>query len=414
MEELRQPSLNGRGGSIAAVNIQATDFGLKNHMIQQVQQSCQYHGLPGDDATKQIDKFFTISIHRWEEMVIEFLSKYFPPSNVTKLRNDISNFRHLLDEYLFEAWERYKFLIDRFPNHSMWPKECYDLIESMTAHHNDWDTSAQRGGGTRPGDDHGPALAQTPKYAKMLKDLITIKEKLLELANTPLNENCSAVLQKKLLEKLRDPGKFLILCDFSELEECLALADLGASINLMPLSVWKNLMLPKLKPTRMTLELVNRPVAYPVGIAEDVFVQVGNFTFHGDFVVVDYDVDPHVPLTILEDDLPTLSSDPVVASLSPSLTPFGDSGFVVEDIDAFLALDDSITLEIDNGIYDSEGDIIFLAKLLIDDPVPILRNEESDESETETIMEEVQIYSSQSTAQILPSYRKLTFNLTMP
>ncbi|GKF60339.1 hypothetical protein Tco_0177125, partial [Tanacetum coccineum] len=79
------------------------------------------------------------------------------------------------------------------------------------------------------------ALALMPKYAKILKDLLTNKEKLLEMANTPLNENCSAVILKKLPEKLGDPGKFLILCDFSELEKCMALADLGASINLMPL-----------------------------------------------------------------------------------------------------------------------------------------------------------------------------------
>nr|GEU54462.1 reverse transcriptase domain-containing protein [Tanacetum cinerariifolium] len=84
------------------------------------------------------------------------------------------------------------------------------------------------------------ALVLMPKYQKMLKALLPNKEKLQELANTPLNENCSAVILKKLPEKLRDPGKFLILCGFSELK-CKALVDLGASINLMPLSVWKNL-----------------------------------------------------------------------------------------------------------------------------------------------------------------------------
>ncbi|GKF29129.1 reverse transcriptase domain-containing protein, partial [Tanacetum coccineum] len=118
------------------------------------------------------------------------------------------------------------------------------------------------------------------------------------MANTPLNDNCSAVLLRKLPEKLGDPGKFLIPCDFSELEECMALADLGASINLMPLSVWKMLMLPELVPPCMTLELANRSVAYPAGIAEGIFVQVGKFTFPADFVVVDYDVDPRVPLTL--------------------------------------------------------------------------------------------------------------------
>ncbi|GKC41619.1 reverse transcriptase domain-containing protein [Tanacetum coccineum] len=141
-------------------------------------------------------------------------------------------------------------------------------------------------------------LALMPKYANMLKDLLTNKEKLLELANTPLNENCSTVLLKNLPEKLGDPGKFLIPYDLSELEECMTLADLGASINLMPLTVWKKLMFPEILPTCMTLELVNQSVAYPSGIAVDVFVQVGKFTFPADFVVVDYYVDPRVPLIL--------------------------------------------------------------------------------------------------------------------
>ncbi|GJU24241.1 reverse transcriptase domain-containing protein [Tanacetum coccineum] len=118
------------------------------------------------------------------------------------------------------------------------------------------------------------ALILIPKYQKMLKALISNKEKLLELANTPLNENCLAVILKKLPKKLGDPGKFLIPCSFSELN-CKALADLGASINLMPLSVWKKLSLSELISTRMTLELANRSVCTPVGIAWDVFVLVG-------------------------------------------------------------------------------------------------------------------------------------------
>nr|GEU97699.1 reverse transcriptase domain-containing protein [Tanacetum cinerariifolium] len=124
-----------------------------------------------------------------------------------------------------------------------------------------------------------------------------IPEKLQELANTPLNENCSAVILKKLPEKLRDPGKFLIPCGFSELK-CKALADLGASIKLMPLSVWKKLGLPDLIPTLMTLELTNRAICTPDGIARDVFVPVGKFTFLADFVVVDYESDPRVHLIL--------------------------------------------------------------------------------------------------------------------
>nr|GFB23852.1 reverse transcriptase domain-containing protein [Tanacetum cinerariifolium] len=115
-------------------------------------------------------------------------------------------------------------------------------------------------------------------------------------AKIPLNENCSAMLLKKLPEKLRDPGKFLIPCDFLGMDVCHALADLGASINLMPLSIWKKLSLPELTPTRMTLGLANRSITHPKGVVEDVFVKVGKFHFLTDFVVVDFEADPRVPL----------------------------------------------------------------------------------------------------------------------
>nr|GEX58157.1 reverse transcriptase domain-containing protein [Tanacetum cinerariifolium] len=131
----------------------------------------------------------------------------------------------------------------------------------------------------------------------MLKALQSKKEKLQELANTPLNENCSAVILKKLPEKLGDPGKFLIPCSFNELK-CKALADLGASINLMPLSVWKKLGLLENISTCMTLELANRAICTPAGIATDVFVPVGKFIFPADFVIVDYESDPRVPLIL--------------------------------------------------------------------------------------------------------------------
>nr|GEV43174.1 reverse transcriptase domain-containing protein [Tanacetum cinerariifolium] len=93
------------------------------------------------------------------------------------------------------------------------------------------------------------ALILMPKFGPSIKSLLTNKDKLCELARTPLNEHCSAALLKKLQEKLGDPGKFLILRDFLGMAECLALADLGASINLMPLSMWNKLSLPDLSPT---------------------------------------------------------------------------------------------------------------------------------------------------------------------
>nr|GEZ26580.1 reverse transcriptase domain-containing protein [Tanacetum cinerariifolium] len=142
------------------------------------------------------------------------------------------------------------------------------------------------------------ALILMPKFRPSIKILLTNKDKLCELARTPLNEHCLAVHLKKLPEKLEDPDKFLIPCDFLGKAECLALVDLGARINLMLLSVWNKLSLPDLTPTRMTLDLVDRLISRPIGVAEDVYVKVGSFHFSTDIVVVDFDADPRVPLIL--------------------------------------------------------------------------------------------------------------------
>jgi hypothetical protein len=265
-----------------------------------------------------------------------------------------------------------------------------------------------------------------PKFASTFKSLLSNKEKLFELTKTRLNENCSAVLLKKLPEKLGDPGKFLLPCDFQKLEECFALADLGASINLMPFSIWQKLSLPELTPTRMTLELATRMVTIPKGIAEDVFVKVGKFHFPADFVVVDFDADPRVPLILGRPFLKTAralidvfegemtlrvgdeklvinientskdlfdlereainqidvideevlnvqgSIDSTIDISSPSLTPFEGSDFLLEEVETFLAQDSSMSHEVDSNYLDPEGDILLLEKLLNEDPSPPL------------------------------------------
>nr|GEZ35487.1 reverse transcriptase domain-containing protein [Tanacetum cinerariifolium] len=685
MEELCQPSLNGRGGPIAPILIQAMNFGLKNDMIQQVKDSCHFHGLPGDDANKHLDKFLHVTqsiklngvtddalrlyifphslthhatawfdrvprnlINTFEQMAKMFLRKYFPPSMVTKLRNEITNFHQRPDESLFEVWERYNLSIDRCPNHNMLlvkqidtfyngltlrhhhtinavaggtfmkrpPEECYDLIENMTAHHNDWDTSAQRsessssinsssdmkiaaskaemalqtmklvvvlipflivqppleilkmfmlqeptkganqvqnqppayqapayqalvyqaltnmtsltnlnlelknmfgqfmkmstvsslGSGTLPGNTitnpkedlkgittrrgttyPGPTIPTTssspvverkteatkdtmhptnnestedvqpsvvlteslilnsepvnsliiesvpslvsasrpnqrpsitypsrlqdqklldkandqrdkffqiikdlnfnisfadglilmPKFGPSIKSLLTNKDKLCELARSPLNEHFLVVLLKKLPEKLGDPGKFLIPCDFPGMAECLALAD---------------------------LELVDRLISRPVGVVEDVFVKVV------------FDADPRVPLIlgrsflktkkalidVLEGELtlrvgkeaitfnldqtsryskvlgfsdmvtsgsPTPYYDLIVSTTSLTLTSFGNNDFLLEEVDAFLALEDDPTSpKVDQSYVNTKGDILLLEAFLNDDP----------------------------------------------
>ncbi|GJR60176.1 reverse transcriptase domain-containing protein [Tanacetum coccineum] len=258
------------------------------------------------------------------------------------------------------------------------------------------------------------ALTLMHKFALTLKALIGNKEKLSEMARTPLNKHCSAVILNKLPEKLGDPDIFLIPCKF-----------------------------PDLSSTCMTLELSGPFHSQrPIGIAKDVNVKVGVFQFPADFVVVDFEPDPRVPLIlrrcflktshalidVYEGELtlrvgneaitynldqtsrysvnyndmtanridvvelaceeysqevlgfsdviasgnPTPYYDPIVSNSSPTLTPFGDSDFLLlEEADAFLALaDDPTSPEVDESYYDPEGDILILEALLNSDPSP--------------------------------------------
>ncbi|GJU66940.1 reverse transcriptase domain-containing protein [Tanacetum coccineum] len=210
------------------------------------------------------------------------------------------------------------------------------------------------------------ALILMPKFASTLKALIGNKEKLSEMARTPLNEHCSVVILNKLPEKLGDPGKFLIPCDFPGMDECLALADLGASINLMPLSVWKKLSLPELTPTCMTLELAD---------------------------LVDFDADPRVPLIlgrsflktgralidVYEGEL-TLRVGKEAITFNLDQTSRYSSNYddmTANRIDVIEMaceeysqeiLDDRNFIGVDDSYYDPEGDILLLESFLNDDP----------------------------------------------
>ncbi|GJU64081.1 reverse transcriptase domain-containing protein [Tanacetum coccineum] len=216
------------------------------------------------------------------------------------------------------------------------------------------------------------------------------------------------------------------------MDECLALADLGASINLMPLSVWKKLSLPELTPTCMTLELADRSISRPIGIAEDVYVKVGKFQFPADFVVVEFDADPRVPLILGRSSLKTgralidvyegeltlrVGKEAVTFNLDQtsryssnyddnsvnridvidmaceeySQEVLGFSDVIAMDFFSrksilFLAIEDDPTSpEVDHSYYDSEGDILLLEAFLNDDPslppptqgmyLPIIRKE---------------------------------------
>nr|GFB09380.1 reverse transcriptase domain-containing protein [Tanacetum cinerariifolium] len=182
------------------------------------------------------------------------------------------------------------------------------------------------------------------------------------MARTLMNEHCSAVILNKFPKQLGDPGKFLIPCEFPGIDECLALADLGASINLMPLSVWKEIALPELTPTYMTLELVDRSVSKPISIAKDVSVKVEVLGFSN----------------VIVSGSPTPSDDPIISTTSPTLIPFGDSdSLLFEEANAFLGLeDDPDSPELDPSYYDPEGDIQMLEAILNSDPAPSLPDHE--------------------------------------
>nr|GEV77663.1 reverse transcriptase domain-containing protein [Tanacetum cinerariifolium] len=250
-------------------------------------------------------------------------------------------------------------------------------------------------------------LILMPKFASTLKALIRNKEKLSEMARTPMNEHCLAVILNKLPRKLRDPGKFLIPFEFPRMDECLALADLGASINLMPLSMWEAFSLLELTPTCMTLKLADRSVSKPIGIAKDVSVK-GELTLRIENEAITYNLDQTSRYSANYNQMmankidiidfaceeysqevlgfsdvtvsgnPTPYDDLIVSTTSPTLTSFGDSDFLLfEEADAFLGIeDDPNSSKINPFYYDPEGDILLLETILNSKPLPPLPNHE--------------------------------------
>lgn len=141
-------------------------------------------------------------------------------------------------------------------------------------------------------------LQSMPKYAKFLNDFLKNKSKLEEASCVTVHGECSAVMMNKLAEKLEDPGVFTIPCLFGSDVLCYALADLGASINLMPYSVYEKLGLGDLTPTHMTLSLADKSVKYPKGIVSNLLVKIDKFVFPADFVVLEMEADENVPIIL--------------------------------------------------------------------------------------------------------------------
>nr|GFA15410.1 reverse transcriptase domain-containing protein [Tanacetum cinerariifolium] len=262
-----------------------------------------------------------------------FLEKYFPPSMVTKLRNEITNFRQRPDKSLFEAWERYKLSIDRstvgntqnvyaagvYQGNSYQPQVVAPIIEPVAS-----PVSA-------PKPNHRPSIP----YPSRFQD-------------------------QKLREKANDQREKFFQ----------TLADLGAIINLMPLSVWNKLSLPELTPTLMTLELADRSISRPIGVAEDVFVNVGKFHFPADFVVVDFDANPRVPLILGRSFLK--SGRALIDMFKGKLTLRVGKEAITFNLDQTLRYsanyNDMTANRIDQSYVDTEGHILLLEAFLNDDP----------------------------------------------
>ena len=142
------------------------------------------------------------------------------------------------------------------------------------------------------------ALEQMPSYVKFMKDILSQKRRLDDFETVNVTEECSAILQRKLPQKLKDPGSFTILCTIGNAIFERALCDLGASINLMPLSISKRLGLGEACPTTVTLQLADRSLKHPRGVIEDVLVKVDKFIFPAYFIVLDMEEDKEIPIIL--------------------------------------------------------------------------------------------------------------------
>nr|GEX78969.1 reverse transcriptase domain-containing protein [Tanacetum cinerariifolium] len=377
--------------------------------------------LPGDDANKHLDKFLHItqsikvngviddslrlylfphslthhatawfdrlprnSITIFEQMAKMFPGKYYPPSMVTKLRNEITNFRQRPDESLFGAWECYKLLIDRCPNHNMLPitqietfydgltlrhrdtinaaaggtfmkrrpEECYDLIENMTAHHNV---------GILPlkGQALIPQLqvVTTTKFTNYMK----ANDSILKNMQTNMTSLTNSNLELKNMF-----GQFMKINTASS----SASRTLSSNTITNPKEDLKGITtrsgIVYKGPTIPTTSSPPKVVERETEVTKDTVPPTNNESTK--------DVQPSV--VQVETQIPNFEPvvapvvEPVEAPVStPKPNPFGDSDFLLEETDAFLAIDDEpISSEIDNSYYDSEGDILLLKEFLNDDP----------------------------------------------
>nr|GEW94445.1 reverse transcriptase domain-containing protein [Tanacetum cinerariifolium] len=457
IEELLQAPTKGYGEAIVTPGINADHFEIKTNLLQLVQanlyhdferenphthinnlkmitSTLKFRDVPNDviklmmfpyslEGTARVwyDKEPPNSILTWDDLVNKFVNQFFPPPKTTHLKNEISRFTQRFKDTFGEAWERFREMLRASSTSGTLPSNTIPNpkgeMKAIT---------------TRSGVAYeGPSIPTNPSPKKVVEretEETTDKEqtnfqgstahiqppvvpiskpdvpKTLPKPNIPYP---SRLNDQKLREKATNQmEKFFQI--FQDLHFDIIFADallLMQKFASMIKSLLKKISLPELTPTRITLELADRSITRPKGVAEDIFVKVGKSHFPTDFVVVDFEADPPVTFNLNQttrysstyDDMsvnridvidvareeyaqemlgfsknssggnPTSTSEPIISDYSPSLNQFEGSDFILEEIEAYLK-DESILSKIDHADCDPKGDIYLIERLLNNDP----------------------------------------------
>nr|GEW86157.1 reverse transcriptase domain-containing protein [Tanacetum cinerariifolium] len=439
-----QAPIEGYEDSIVVPPINANNFELKQILINLVQKG---------EARTWLDKEPPRSILMWEDLVSKFINQFFSPSKTIYLRNKIINFLQKPNETFNEAWEHFKDLLRQCPHHG------FSELHQLDTFYNALNPNDQDALDSAAGDNFldkiprdGLSIIESKSKVRYSRSRVTdsrVSTNALLSSSSPSNsfdlQQIAASLEDKLdirmnrfEQSLNDLKAFVTShAPIKIVKEVCVTCGSNHSHNHCPLTrggnefpifhdniqqfQTKKLRLPTLNDTKMVLELADRTISKPTGVAENVFVKVEKFYFLTDFVVLDFIADPRVPLIlgrpflsnahtlidvyegeiILRHDErsltlkceysqevlgffdvvasgnPTPYYDPIVSNSSPTLTHFDESDFLLfEEADAFIAIDDEpISSKIDATYYDPEGDILILEALLKSNPLPPLPNQ---------------------------------------
>ncbi|GKB94995.1 zinc finger, CCHC-type containing protein [Tanacetum coccineum] len=245
---------------------------LRSDTIRLVQNGCSFHGLRSEDPNQHLKDFLKLvdsldldgSITTWEDLTTRFLAQFFPPGRTAKLRNDILMFQQHHGESLSEAWTRFKDLLQKVPHHGidLWLQHRINekLIEWLVDNHRFNDSLS----GTRVGKIKGRTYNLLP--------------------TGPVYE---AILRKKITRKEDIEGNFEIPCNIGGLKHMNALVDQGSDVKVMRLSTYMKLTYKRPAGTDIRLSLASHSYIYPLGMAEDILIEVAEHVYPVDFVILD-------------------------------------------------------------------------------------------------------------------------------